>query len=33
MSKTFRAWKIDDALLLPASVRDFVDKKHLAAFV
>jgi len=33
MSKTFRAWKIDDALLLPAGVRDFVDKKHLAAFV
>jgi len=33
MSKTFRAWKIDDRLLLPASVGDFVDKKHLAAFV
>lgn len=33
MSKTFRAWKIDDPLLLPASARDFVDQKHLASFV
>jgi transposase/anti-sigma28 factor (negative regulator of flagellin synthesis) len=33
MSKTFRAWKIEDALLLPVAVRDFVDKKHLATFV
>jgi len=33
MSKTFRAWKIEDPLLLPVSVRDFVDKKHLATFV
>ena len=33
MSKTFRAWKIDDPMLLPVSVRDFVDKKHLATFV
>jgi len=24
MSKTFRAWKIEDPLLLPVSVRDFV---------
>jgi transposase len=33
MSKTFRAWKIDDPMLLPVSVRDFVEEKHLAAFV
>jgi transposase len=33
MSKTFRAWKIDDPLLLPVSVQDFVAKDHLAAFV
>src|SRR5215831_18958638 len=33
MSKTFRAWKIDDALLLPVAVRDFVDEKHVATFV
>ena len=33
MSKTFRAWKIDDPMLLPVAVRDFVDEKHLAAFV
>jgi hypothetical protein len=33
MSKTFRAWKIEDPLLLPVSVRDFVDEKHLATFV
>jgi transposase len=33
MSKTFRAWKIDDPMLLPVTVRDFVDEKHLAALV
>lgn len=33
MSKTFRAWKIDDRLLLPVSVQDFVAKDHLAPFV
>jgi transposase len=33
MSKTFRAWKIDDPLLLPANVRDFVDERHLATLV
>jgi transposase len=33
MSKTFRAWKIDDPLLLPVAMRDFVDEKHLATFV
>jgi hypothetical protein len=33
MSMTFRAWKIDDPMLLPATVQDFVDKKYLATFV
>jgi transposase len=33
MSKTFRAWKIDAPMLLPATVQDFVDEKHLATFV
>jgi transposase len=33
MSKTFRAWKIDDPLLLPVTVHDFVAKDHLAPFV
>ncbi|HEY5206527.1 MAG TPA: IS1182 family transposase [Roseiarcus sp.] len=33
MSKTFRAWTIDQPLLLPASVRDFVGEDHLARFV
>ena len=33
MSKTFRAWKIDAPLLLPATVGDFVAKDHLAGFV
>jgi transposase len=33
MSKIFRAWKIDDPMLLPVTVQDFVDEKHLAAFV
>ena len=33
MSKTFRAWKIDQPLLLPPSVQDFVAKDHLARFV
>ena len=33
MSKTFRAWKIDQPLLLPATVGDFVAKDHLARFV
>ena len=30
MSKTFRLWKIDQPLLLPASVPDFVGKDLLA---
>ena len=33
MSKTFRPWTIDQPLLLPASVQDFVGKDHLARFV
>ena len=33
MSKTFRPWKIDDPLLLPPMVQDFVAKGHLARFV
>src|SRR5271157_910878 len=33
MSKNFRQWTIDQPLLLPASVQDFVGKDHLARFV
>jgi len=33
MSKTFRAWKIDEPLMLPPTVADFVAKDHLARFV
>jgi transposase len=33
MSKTFRAWKIDQPLLLPLAVQDFVAPDHLARFV
>jgi transposase len=33
MSKTFRLWKIDEPLLLPPLVQDFVAKDHLARFV
>jgi transposase len=33
MSKTFRAWKIDEPLILPPTVLDFVAKDHLARFV
>ncbi len=33
MSKTFRAWKIDEPLLLPPVVQEFVAKDHLARFV
>ena len=33
MSKTFRPWKIDEPLLLPALVQDFVAEDHLARFV
>lgn len=33
MSKTFRPWKIDEPLLLPVMVADFVDESHLARLV
>src|SRR6202051_40526 len=33
MSKTFRAWEIDEPLFLPPMVGDFVAKDHLARFV
>jgi hypothetical protein len=33
MSKTFRPWKIDEPLLLPATVQEFVANDHLARFV
>jgi transposase len=33
MSKTFRAWKIDEPLFLPPTVGDFVAEDHLARFV
>jgi transposase len=33
MSKTFRAWDVDQGWLLPPSVREFVPEGHLAHFV
>jgi transposase len=33
MSKIFRPWKIDEPLLLPPLVQDFVAEDHLARFV
>jgi transposase len=33
MSKAFRPWKIDEPLLLPVAVADFVGESHLARFV
>jgi hypothetical protein len=33
MSKSFRAWKIDQPLLPPPMAQDFVDRDHLARFV
>src|SRR6476661_6327680 len=33
MSKTFREWTLDQALLLPPSVHDFVPARHLSRFV
>lgn len=33
MSKTFRAWRLDEPLLLPPSVEDFVPRDHLSRFV
>lgn len=33
MSKEFRAWKIDEAQLLPASVQDYVPPEHLSRLI
>ena len=33
MIKTFRAWQIDEPLLFPVCVQDFVGEDHLARFV
>src|SRR5208337_4531227 len=33
MSKRYRPWKIEEPMLLPATVQEFVDKDHLARFV
>jgi transposase len=33
MSKTFRAWHVDQTLLFPPSVQDFVPADHLSRFV
>ncbi len=33
MSKIFRPWKIDEPLLLPVTVADFVCESHLVRFV
>lgn len=33
MSKTFRPWQIDEPLLFPPCVQDFVGEAHLARFV
>ncbi len=33
MSKTFRPWNIEQVMLLPPSVRDFVPEGHLSHFV
>jgi transposase len=33
MSKTFRAWNVDEAWLFPPSVHDFVPARHAAHFV
>ena len=32
MSKHFRPWNIDQTLLLPPNVRDFVPKDHVSRF-
>jgi hypothetical protein len=33
MSKYFRPWNIDETLLLPPSVQDFVPKDHISRFI
>ena len=33
MSKYFRPWNIDQTLLLPPNVQDFVPKDHVSRFI
>ena len=33
MSKHFRPWNIDQTLLLPPNVLDFVPKEHVSRFI
>jgi transposase len=33
MSKNFRPWKIDEVLLLPPSVQDYVPRAHLSRLI
>jgi transposase len=33
MSKNFRPWKIDEVLLLPPSVQDYVPRDHLSRLI
>ena len=33
MSKYFRPWSIDQTLLLPPNVQDFVPKGHVSRFI
>jgi hypothetical protein len=33
MSKTYRAWDVDQQLLLPPSVQELVPAEHVAHFV
>jgi len=33
MSKYFRPWNIDQALLLPPNVQDFVPQDHVSRFI
>ena len=33
MSRHFRPWNIDQTLLLPPNVRDFVPKDHVSRFI
>jgi hypothetical protein len=33
MSKGFRAWKIDEVQLLPASVQDYVPEDHVSRLI
>src|SRR5258708_22974934 len=33
MSKYFRPWNIDETLLLPPNVQDFVPKGHVSRFI